>query len=162
MKVRTFAISAVILVIVTGIALAAMSPQQSDDPLAFPVDYRTWIHTHITVNENQQDPRFGFHDAYVNLTGLHASMFRTTYPDGSKIIMAFYDIDKSESGISQGKLLKYTLMSKDSNRFAETGGWGFATFGPDRMRRPIDMAKDCFGCHKPNKATDYVKSGFVE
>lgn len=162
MKAAISATAALIIVIITGIGLWAMSPQQTDDPLAFPNDYRMWIHTHVTVNEDREDPRYGFHEAYVNRTGLQASMYRSGYPDGSKLIIAFYDIDRTDNGIKQGHLIKFTMMAKDSKRFASTGGWGFASFGPDRVRKPVDMAKDCFGCHLPNKATDYVKSGFIE
>ncbi|MBV9332642.1 MAG: cytochrome P460 family protein [Candidatus Eremiobacteraeota bacterium] len=46
------------------------------------------------------------------------------------------------------------FMVKDSNKYASTGGWGFAQFTngkPDAI-----VQQRCFACHEPAKATDFV------
>jgi hypothetical protein len=46
-------------------------------------------------------------------------------------------------------------MVKDSKKYAESAGWGFADFtGP----KPADKAmhETCFPCHAPAKDHDYV------
>jgi hypothetical protein len=47
------------------------------------------------------------------------------------------------------------FMVKDSKKFAETGGWGFADF---KNGKPGNEAlhKTCFACHQPAKDRDYV------
>ena len=48
------------------------------------------------------------------------------------------------------------FMVKDSNKYAATGGWGFAQFNRDG--KPADEAplKTCFPCHEAIKARDFV------
>jgi hypothetical protein len=47
------------------------------------------------------------------------------------------------------------FMVKDSRKYVETGGWGFAQFNDGK---PADEAvhKTCFPCHEPVKARDFV------
>jgi hypothetical protein len=54
-----------------------------------------------------------------------------------------------------GSLVNIQLMVKDSKRYAETGGWGFADF---KDGKPGDEAlhKTCFPCHQLAKTHDYV------
>ena len=47
------------------------------------------------------------------------------------------------------------FMVKDSKKYAETGGWGFADF---KNGKPGNEAlhKTCFPCHQPAKDRDYI------
>ena len=47
------------------------------------------------------------------------------------------------------------FMVKDSKKYAETGGWGFADF---KNGKPGNEAlhKTCFACHQPAKDRDYI------
>jgi Cytochrome P460 len=47
------------------------------------------------------------------------------------------------------------FMVKDSQKYAATGGWGFAQFNDGK---PADEAvhKTCFACHEPVKNRDFV------
>ena len=47
------------------------------------------------------------------------------------------------------------FMVKDSKKYAETGGWGFAQFKDGKPDAKADL-KTCFPCHVPIKARDYV------
>jgi len=47
------------------------------------------------------------------------------------------------------------FMVKDSKKYAATGGWGFADF-KDGKPSSEEMHKNCFPCHEPLKAQDYV------
>lgn len=67
-----------------------------------------------------------------------------------------------------GNLLNVDFMVKDSKRFADSGGWGYAVFEYDAAKdafRPGDQAstppqandaKCGFACHTAAKASDYV------
>jgi hypothetical protein len=51
------------------------------------------------------------------------------------------------------------FMIKDSKRFASTGGWGYARWlGAERkpFGKDASFEQECFGCHTPVKANDYV------
>ena len=48
-------------------------------------------------------------------------------------------------------------MVKDSKKFAETGGWGFAHWeGTKLVFNDKEKSATCFACHMPMKDHDYV------
>jgi Cytochrome P460 len=60
----------------------------------------------------------------------------------------------SESFVA-GPATNVQFMVKDSQKYASTGGWGFAQFNEGK---PADEAlhRTCFGCHAPAKDRDFV------
>jgi hypothetical protein len=46
-------------------------------------------------------------------------------------------------------------MVKDSAKYASTGGWGFAQFTQGKPASE-EALRNCFGCHVPAKAHDYL------
>jgi len=64
-----------------------------------------------------------------------------------------------EKAIVPGEFVQVEIMVKDSEKYKETGGWGFARwkglalkpFGAD-----ASFAQDCFACHQPMQDKDYV------
>ena len=86
------------------------------------------------------------------------------FPDGTIIARLAWSYVPSEEnnrvfGRSQsfvaGSATNVQFMVKDSKKYAETGGWGFAQF---KDGKPADAAllKTCFPCHEPVKARDFV------
>jgi hypothetical protein len=59
-----------------------------------------------------------------------------------------------------GSLVNAQFMVKDSKKYAETGGWGFADF---KGGKPGNKAlhETCFPCHAPAKDRDYVFTHYV-
>jgi hypothetical protein len=54
-------------------------------------------------------------------------------------------------------------MVKESQRYGETGGWGFASFrGDNRLEGTLTAERQaaCFSCHAKRKAQDSVFSEF--
>jgi hypothetical protein len=47
------------------------------------------------------------------------------------------------------------FMVKDSKKYAETGGWGYAQFD-DRKLAPKEKLQSCFPCHQAIKDRDFV------
>lgn len=47
------------------------------------------------------------------------------------------------------------FMVKDSSRYPDTGGWGFAQFTGGRTGNEA-VASDCFSCHERERAHDFV------
>jgi hypothetical protein len=89
------------------------------------------------------------------------------FPDGTVIArVAWKDVASEENNKVFGRAQSFVagpapewylqFMVKDSKRFADTAGWGFAQF--DKDGKPADDAKlkTCFPCHEPIKARDFV------
>ena len=93
------------------------------------------------------------------------------FPDGSKMAKIHYNPKKLETfptATVPGTLHDVDVMVKDSKRFADSGGWGYAVFDYDAASntfKPGTMAdnppqgndaKCGFGCHTIVKTRDYV------
>lgn len=57
-----------------------------------------------------------------------------------------------------GPATNVQIMVKDSNKYASTGGWGFAQFTNGKADAIVQQS--CFACHAPAKATDFVFTHF--
>ena len=86
------------------------------------------------------------------------------FPDGTIIARLAWTHTSSEEnnkvfGHDQsfiaGAATNIQLMVKDSKKYAETGGWGFAQFTNGEPAGEA-IIKTCFSCHVPAKAHDYV------
>ena len=90
------------------------------------------------------------------------------FPDGSIIVAAHWTRVPSEANNKVldgpfpgaesfviGSPVNIQIMIKDSKKYPESGGWGFADF---KDGKPGDKAlhETCFPCHEPAKDHDYV------
>ena len=58
-----------------------------------------------------------------------------------------------------GKFVHAGFMYKDSGKFADTGGWGWARrLGQEQKPygRDASFSQECFDCHTPVKSRDHV------
>ena len=58
-----------------------------------------------------------------------------------------------------GDFIQAEFMVKDSKKYANTGGWGFARWvGMDQKPygKDANFVQECFGCHIPMKNNDWV------
>ncbi len=94
------------------------------------------------------------------------------FPDGAKMAKIHWDPKKSETEPGQplvpASLHDVDFMVKDSKRFADSGGWGYAAFEYESASagyRPATQkdqppqatdAKCGFGCHTIVRSQDYV------
>jgi cytochrome P460 len=92
-------------------------------------------------------------------------------PDGAKMAKVHWTPKPNEffpDATVPGNLLNVDFMEKDSKRFADSGGWGYAVFdydaesdtfrpGTTAGRPPQGNDAKCgFACHTRAKARDYV------
>ena len=92
-------------------------------------------------------------------------------PDGAKMAKVHWAPKQNEffpSATVPGKLQNVDFMVKDSKRFADSGGWGYAVFEYDAASNTFkpgtsastppqgNDAKCGFACHTRAKARDYV------
>ena len=94
------------------------------------------------------------------------------FPDGAKMAKIHWNPKKNEIAPGQptvpGTLHDVDFMAKDSKRFADSGGWGYAffkydaatdTFTPGTLDDQPPQANDAkcgFACHTIVKTRDYV------
>jgi len=100
------------------------------------------------------------------------------FPDGAKMAKIHWNAQKAEDEpgepIVPGALHDVDFMAKDSKRFADSGGWGYAQFEYDpasQTFRPGDSndtppqehdAKCGFACHTIVAAKDYVFTAYPQ
>lgn len=84
------------------------------------------------------------------------------WPDGAVLAKAAWKRKTHEAWPAAsvpGDFVQVEFMFKDSRKYAETGGWGFARWlGRDLKPYGKDpaFAAECFACHLPVKDSDYV------
>jgi hypothetical protein len=167
MKRFTFLLVAV-AAMVGFVSLTARAPGQPDGQAAAPFvteiphGYRDWrwiSSAHEAGNLNSLGAVLG------NDVAIKAYRdAKLPFPDGTIIAALHYgnvpsDENNRVFGQAQsfvpGAATNIQFMVKDSNKYAATGGWGFATFADGK---PADAAsmKSCFPCHEKAKETDLV------
>ncbi len=124
---------------------------------ALPKDLESFKHVGSLVIPDKLNPLFGVHHFYQNDKGMAAFRKSGPYPDGTTFVGKVYEAEDQGGPLNEGKLLFYTYMEKNK-QVADTGGWIFAAFSPEGKLLQKDAKKDCFECHAPQKASDYVFS----
>jgi Cytochrome P460 len=87
------------------------------------------------------------------------------FPDGTIIARLAWDyVSSDENNKAFGRVQSYVagapkngvqFMVKDSRKYASTGGWGFAQFDDGKPAAEA-VHSNCFPCHEPAKARDFV------
>ena len=84
------------------------------------------------------------------------------WPEGAvlaKLVWKNEALDKWPAAVVPGTFVHAEFMVKDSQKYAETGGWGFARWlGLEQKPYGQDagFVQECFGCHQPVKDRDFV------
>jgi hypothetical protein len=147
------------------IAIVAVSAEAAGD-LERPTGYRHWFHVNTMVVD-KASPLFavlgGMHNVHVNVAGEAALKKSGPYPNGTRFVIDLHDFEVVDGAYVEGAIKGLALMEKDSKKYASTGGWGFQFWAGGDPTKPIvtDAAKQCFECHQPKKAQDYVYSTYI-
>ena len=167
MKEFAYLLVAVVALIgvVVYMAHASGRPDEEADPvfgIKIPPGYRDWRLISVAHEEgNLNDLRA----LLGNDVAIKAYRERKVpFPDGTIIARLAWSYVPSEENnkafrraqsFVSGPATNVQFMVKDSEKYAATGGWGFAQF---KDGKPADAAllKTCFPCHEPVKARDFV------
>lgn len=164
----------VLLAVLMGLLLAAQDKYTVKVPggLAFSEfrGYEAWQAISISRNEKAVAVILGnpvMIQAY--LAGFPGN--GKAVPDGAKMAKVHWTPKQNEffkEATVPGRLLNVDFMVKDSKRFADSGGWGYAVFDYDAASDTFkpgtsastppqgNDAKCGFACHTIAKARDYV------
>jgi hypothetical protein len=133
--------------------------------------YETWQVISLSENGGMMAVILG-NPALVDAYKAGAPADGKPFPDGARMAKIHWIPKKNESAPGQpqvpGTLHDVDFMVKDSKRFGDSGGWGYAEFeydAPSETFRPGTTsdqppqgkdAKCGFGCHSVAKNRDYV------
>lgn len=150
---------ALLAAITLGLSLQVVA---GGDKVAYPEGYRSWTHVKSMILEPGhplENPFQGIHHVYANdkaVKGLKSGK----YPNGSVIVFDLLNYNQGGNAIQEADRKLIGVMVKDRNAYAKTGGWGFEGFAGDSKTKRLvtDGGASCFGCHTPQKDSDYVFS----
>ena len=156
---------AVLVVLLSTVAVTVFSQSPERTSVAFPEGYREWVHVKSAL-VSARHPDFqrsgGFRHIYANAKALTG--YRTgAFPEGSAIVVDWFEGQDVDGMFSEGPRRRLDVMVKDASRFAASRGWGFERFtGAARDRTVTDVAAQCATCHAGPDARDMVFSKFRE
>ena len=155
-----------LLTATVGMLVILSVSAESVDDLKPPADYRRWFHVN-TMIVDKTSPLFevlgGMHNVHVNSVGESALRKGGPYPNGTVFLTDLHEFSVVDGSYVEGALKGLAAMAKDSKKYALTGGWGFQFWTQGDPKKPIvtDVVKQCFECHQPKKAQDYVYSTYI-
>ena len=170
----TIAIFAGVLAAIGGMAIAAQDKYTVKVPggLAFSEfgGYEAWQAISISRNEKVVAVILG-NPAMIDAYRAGIPRNGKPVPDGAKMAKVHWTPKQNEffpEATVPGRLVNVDFMVKDSKRFADSGGWGYAVFDYDAASDTFkpgtlsgtppqgDDAKCGFACHTRVKTRDYV------
>jgi hypothetical protein len=171
---KTVLVGVVFLSVLVGFVLAAQDKYTVKVPggLAFSEfrGYEAWQTISISRNERVMAVILG-NPAMIDAYKAGFPGNRKPVPDGARMAKVHWAPKPNEffkEAAVPGRLVNVDFMVKDSKRFADSGGWGYAVFDYDAASdtfKPGDTtgmppqgndAKCGFTCHTAAKARDYV------
>ena len=162
---------ALVLLFVVAAQSSAVSATQGGATVPLPNDYRFWYHVGSKSISSEAATALGLPDifgetfdaVFANPVALNDLRNNTRpYRDGASFVAPFFRLTHPVDGLdAPGDLAFVAVMLKDSTQFADTGGWGFAVYGPDRQPVP-GLGSGCFTCHQSQSANDFVFSTLNE
>jgi Cytochrome P460 len=173
-RVRTIAIIAGAAAVLGSWAISAQDKYTAKVPggLAFSEfkGYETWQAISISRNEKVVAVILG-NPTMINAYQAGIPSNGKPVPNGAKMAKVHWTPKPNEffpEATVPGKLVNVDFMMKDSKRFADSGGWGYAvfdydaasdTFTPGTMTGTPPQGNDAkcgFTCHTRAKTRDYV------
>src|SRR5215468_7586790 len=173
-SIRVIGLAGLILSVVVAVSLAAQDKYSVKVPggLAFSEfkGYEGWQAISISRNERVLAMTLG-NPAMIEAYRAGFPGNGKTVPDGAKMAKIHWTPKKNEffpDATVPGTLVNVDFMVKDSKRFADSGGWGYAvfdydaasdTFKPGTSASTPPQGNDArcgFACHTAAKARDYV------
>lgn len=146
------------------LALTSLNTAGAGEPVPYPEGYRNWTHVKSMLIEPGHalaNPFQGIHHVYANPAAIKG-LKNGRYSDGSVLVFDLLNYSASEHTIQEGARKLVGVMVKNATQYGDTGGWGFEGFAGDSQvkRLTTDGGASCFGCHAPQKGSDYVFSTY--
>jgi hypothetical protein len=157
--------SAIIAIMICATLTSAASIPVASNGIALYPDYMTWKVVAPSYRGDNGHIRIitGNETA---VAALHAG--KNPLPDGSILAKVAWKAEKHPSfqtATVPGAFVQVEFMVKDSVKYKETGGWGFARFLGNDLKpfgKDAGFVNQCFGCHVPVADNDYLYTKIVK
>jgi hypothetical protein len=156
----------VLVTLLIGVSLSSFASDSSRQPsngIAYPEGWREWA----TVTVSHRNDNHTLRVIVGNAIAVEAAKSGNTnpWPDGAILGKVVWKDAESESwpaATVPGEFVHAEFMFKDSAKYKETYGWGWARWlGMDQ--EPFDEGMEsCIACHTPVKDQDWVFEGPAE
>jgi len=154
---------AVVIMITPALTMAASTPV-APNGIAYSAEYRNWEVIAPSYREDKNHIRLIFGNPTV-IKAMKTNV--RPFPDGSVMVKVAWNTAKHPQfpvATIPDTFSQVEFMIKDSTKYKETGGWGFARFVGKDLKpygKDAGFVQECFGCHQPVKGNDYVFSGYA-
>lgn len=120
-------------------------------------DYRNWQVMSTTSRFDNTTMRVMYANpiAYAAIKSNHIN----PWPNGAVIVKVVWEkLPDNEGNIRPGKLVNIQYMVRDTEKYKDTEGWGFAKFDTPALQPygTIASTANCISCHKAAAQTGYV------
>lgn len=154
---------AVIIMITPSLTIASNTPV-SPNGIPLYTKYRNWEVIAPSYREDKNHIRLIFGNPTA-IKALKANI--RPFPDGTVMVKVAWNAAKHPKfpvATIPDSFSQVEFMIKDSTKYKETGGWGFARFVGNELKpygKDAGFVQECFGCHQPVKANDFVFTGYA-
>lgn len=141
-----------------GIAVAEVAP--APNGIEFPADYADWRVISISHRIDNKTMRVILGNDIAITAARHGNT--SPWPDGAvlgKVVWKQMAKENWPGAIAPDKFVHAEFMFKNTDKFASTGGWGYARWKGPKLQAYGDnaaFAGECVACHTPVKDNDYV------
>ena len=159
-RVRKRLIAAIVAVAIFWAGAEA----QREECVHYPSDYRAWQHVKsmiIQPGHPLEESFGGIHHIYANSEAM-SGLTDGQYKAGAVFVFDLLDYNDGENTIVEAARKRIDVMQYDSQQFAATSGWGFASFVGDSRTERVeqDVVTACYNCHIAAKESNYVYSQY--
>ena len=152
--------------LIVGVSLSSLASDDSHQPsngVSYPEGWRDWA----TVTVSHRNDNGTLRVIVGNDIAVEAANSGNTnpWPDGAilgKIVWKDTELESWEAATVPGEFVHVEFMLKDSAKYSDSHGWGWARWlGLDQ--EPFnDGMQTCIACHTPVKDRDWVFAGPAE
>jgi len=146
------------LACIAALSSTTAAVRRSPEPVAYPDGFRKWSHVHSAL-VGPGGGRPGLYHIYANDAAMRGYA-SGRFPEGSVIAFDLFDVTVENNVTKQAARKLVDVMVKDSTRFADSGGWGFAEFLGEARERKEGVQAQCAQCHASRRDHDYVFSAY--
>jgi len=147
--------------LIVGVTPSIAGPKKA---VSYPKGYRDWTHVKsmvIQAGHPLYESFGGIHHIYANDAAFKAMERGGTYPDGAVLVFDLLESKSEGNAIVEGPRKVVGVMERRTKDFPDTSGWGFEAFKGDTEERLVSDPKNaCYGCHEPQKKTNYIFGTF--
>jgi hypothetical protein len=147
-----------LLTLVPALVIANPSPQ-APNGISIPAGYRGWQ----LVAPSQRPDKGQIRVILGNDIALRALRDHIRpFPDGAILAKVAWTTRTNRAfpvAVEPDTFVQVEFMVKDSRKYTDTAGWGFARFLGSELTpygKDPSFVKECFGCHQPVKGNDFV------